>query len=1291
MTPAHPLLAPHRNYRWLRRIAQQFGGQTRHASRCALIAAASLVLALQIASAAAHASPIATGQPKFIGSAYSPAQTADFEKYWNKVTPENAGKWGEIEAVRDVMEWATLDAAYQFARQHRFPFHMHVMVWGNQQPEWIRHLPPAEQREEIEEWFAAVAERYPDIDIVEVVNEPLHDPPCSDDADGGNYCEALGGAGETGWDWIIESFRLARRYFPDAQLLLNDFSITNVPADAQRYRAIVDLLQQRGLVDAVGVQAHAFETSCETGAEVHRASLDLLAGAGLPLYVTELDIDGHTDADQLDHYQRVFPLFWEHPAVAGITLWGWRPGLWRDAQGANLVDSAGQPRPALRWLRDYVAGKTTAAAPPCPAPASILDRPITGALALIENGRPLALQVDAADFAGVQRAAESVRADLVALAGSAPAADAPAVIIAGTLGHSPRIDRLVAAKKLDVSDVAGRWEAYSMQVVYRPEEGVEHALVIVGADKRGTIFGLYELARRLGVSPWTFWADVPITPRANAWITPGRFVDAPAVRYRGIFLNDEEPALGGWMRATYGGPNSKFYERVFELILRLKGNYLWPAMWGSAFYDDDPQNAVLADSMGVVIATSHHEPMQRAHVEWARYGKGPWDYTRNAETLRQFWREGIERARGRESVITLGMRGDGDEAMSEHTAIDLLQRIVADQREIIAEVSGQAPEATPQVWALYKEVQDYFDAGMQVPDDVTLLFADDNWGNIRRLPQPGAQRAGGYGVYYHFDYVGGPRNYKWLNTTQIERTWEQMQLAWAHGVDRIWVVNVGDLKPMELPISLFLDLAWNPDALPLQRLKNYPQAWATEQFGPQHAAEIGDLLSRYTRYNARRKPELLTPDTYSLLHEREAERVLAEWDTLAADTLRIGAELPASHRDAWVQLVEYPVLASANLNALYIATARNRLYASQGRASANAQAAEARRLFARDAELQRVYEHDIAGGKWVHMMSQARIGYTHWQQPERNVLPALAEVDVRAGAAMGVAIEGDARTWPRPAEYANLPPLDPIGAPARQLSVFNHGATSFRVSASTDHAWLSVQPSEAEVSDELRLQVSIDPQQAPPGTHTGRLVLRGSEGTELHVSVPVSTPDPQASIKGHVESAGVVAIEAQHHARASAPEGLSWVTLPNLGRTLSGVTSWPQNAPAQPLTADSPHLEYPIHLNAGGEFNLHVRVSPTLDTRGGEGLRFAVSIDDELPQIQTIRLDPTPGHRDFPAWERAVSDSVHVARSQHRIERGGAHTLKLWRIDPGVVFQRIELWRDEPRESYLGPVESSRR
>ncbi len=298
---------------------------------------------------------VALGKRRFLGGAFSPAQTPNFAAYFNQVTPENGGKWGAVESERDVMVWTELDASYKFAKDHAFPFKLHVLIWGNQQPSWMEKLSAKEQREEIEEWYAELAKRYPALDYIEVVNEPLHDPPSKPGDGGGNYVAALGGDGKTGWDWVITSFELARKYFPRSQLMINDFSILNVPADTERYKAIIELLQARRLIDALGIQGHSFSTTVPI--EVQKKNLDVLAKTGLPIFVTELDIDGATDERQLAEYQRIFPMFWEHPAVRGVTLWGYRPGMWRTTQGANLAYANGAERPAFVWLQSYVKGK----------------------------------------------------------------------------------------------------------------------------------------------------------------------------------------------------------------------------------------------------------------------------------------------------------------------------------------------------------------------------------------------------------------------------------------------------------------------------------------------------------------------------------------------------------------------------------------------------------------------------------------------------------------------------------------------------------------------------------------------------------------------------------------------------------------------------------------------------------------------------------------------------------------------------------------------------------------------
>ncbi len=469
---------------------------------------------------------------------------------------------------------------------------------------------------------------------------------------------------------------------------------------------------------------------------------------------------------------------------------------------------------------------------------------------LARSGRSVPIVVSSGDFPGVLRAARDLRDDVKRVTGSEPsfltdnAPKGAQVVIVGTIGRSALIDRLAREGKLNTSGVAGKWESYVRQVVESPMPGVDRALVIAGSDKRGTIFGVYDVSSAIGVSPWYWWGDVAPAHHDSIGVSGVRVTAGePAVKYRGIFINDEAPAFSGWTKEKFGGANHLVYERMFELILRMKGNYLWPAMWNNAFADDDSLNAKLADEYGIVMGTSHHEPMTRAQQEWRRYGSGEWDYGKNDSTLRAFWRRGIERMMNngapRENIVTIGMRGDGDRPMTTNgeSNVELLEKIVADQRKIITEVTGKPVSQTPTMWALYKEVQDYYDKGMRVPDDVTLLFSDDNWGNIRRLPSAADRnRPGGFGIYYHFDYVGGPRNYKWINTNPIARVWEQMHLANEYGANRIWIVNVGDLKPMEFPIQFMLDYAWNPSAITAERLPEYTQHWVEQQFGARNSA-----------------------------------------------------------------------------------------------------------------------------------------------------------------------------------------------------------------------------------------------------------------------------------------------------------------------------------------------------------------------------------------------------------------------------------------------------------------------
>ncbi|MBX3739223.1 MAG: glycosyl hydrolase 115 family protein [Candidatus Didemnitutus sp.] len=926
------------------------------------------------------------------------------------------------------------------------------------------------------------------------------------------------------------------------------------------------------------------------------------------------------------------------------------------------------------------------------APAGIETQPVAEHFALARDGRLAPLFVDATDWSGVRRAAGDLRADLERVTGRAPmlSSEAPAggdVVLIGTVGKSALIDGLVARDKLDVSAIHGRWEAFQLEVVENPLPGVARALVVAGSDKRGTIYGLYELSARIGVSPWYWWADVPVARHTTLSVAPGRHVEpGPTVKYRGIFLNDEAPALTGWAKEKFGGLNREFYGHVFELILRLRGNYLWPAMWNNAFNEDDPENPRLADEYGIVMGTSHHEPMIRSQQEWKRHGSGAWDYAKNGEALRQFWADGIRRNRDFESLVTIGMRGDGDEAMSEDTNVALLEKIVADQREILRRETGRAPEQVPQLWALYKEVQAYYEHGMRVPDDVTLLWCDDNWGNLRRLPTADERaRKGGAGVYYHFDYVGDPRNYKWLNTIPLTKIWEQMHLAHAYGADRIWIVNVGDLKPMEFPIEFFLSYAWRPEAIAYEQLDAWSRAWAARQFGGDHATEIAALINGYTKLNHRRKPELLTPETFSVVNYREAEGVLAEWRMLEQSAQQVEKALPTEARAAFRQLVLHPIEACRIVNELYLTVGRNRLYAVQGRASTNLLDRQARELFAADAALTARWDA-MLDGKWRHMMDQTHLGYTYWQQPTTNAMPAVTEVHVAARGALGLAVEGDPLA--RPGDYpipavAKLPPLMPLGPPSRWLDLFNRGATPVRFTIEASEPWIKLSATSGELGADTRVEIAVDWSAAPTGWHEAKLTVRsdGADAVPLAVIVPVDNRPVAGS--GFVEVDGHVAIEAPHYQRAIAAAGTEWKTLAGFGRTVGGVTVFPVTVPRSPPTGNGARLEYDVVFRSTGEFKVELTCAPTFDFQPGERLELAVSLDDQPPQ--TVPLALTATHQE---WQRSVSDAVRKITTKVAVAQPGPHVLKIWCVTPAVVLQRIVVDTGGVRPSYLGPPES---
>jgi hypothetical protein len=605
------------------------------------------------------------------------------------------------------------------------------------------------------------------------------------------------------------------------------------------------------------------------------------------------------------------------------------------------------------------------------------------------------ISFDTHEHSCVQRAVANLQQDFQRVTGKTIlSGQSEKNILIGTVGVNKQIDQWV--KKGELRDLKGKTEKYIIKTI-------GDQLVIAGSDKRGTVYGIYELSQQMGVSPWYYWADVPIVKHDALYIKKGEYTDGePAVRYRGLFLNDEAPCLTTWVKNTFGTDygDHRFYEKVFELILRLKGNFLWPAMWGWAFYADDPENSKVADEMGVIIGTSHHEPMARNHQEYARRRQewGAWNYQTNKENLDRFFREGIERMKGTDDIVTIGMRGDGDEAMSAEADTKLLENIIDNQRRIIKEVTGKSADKTTQVWALYKEVQDYYDAGLRVPDDVMILISDDNWGDIRRVPTAAERsRKGGWGIYYHVDYVGAPRNTKWLNVTQTQQMFEQLSLAYDFGIERMWILNVGDLKPMEYPIQLFMDMAWRPKDYTVETVIDHTRRFFQTVLNGSVADEAADIYNRNCQYMARVTPEMLDARTYNVA-TGEWKQVADDYQRLELRALRLYDQIPAEARDFYRQLILFPVQAMANLYDMYYAQAMNLYLAANKNPDANLWAGRVAETFRRDSLLCAAYNTDIAGGKWNGMMIQKHIGYRSWNDNFRaDMMPRVQTVPAGEG------------------------------------------------------------------------------------------------------------------------------------------------------------------------------------------------------------------------------------------------------------------------------------------------------
>ncbi len=964
---------------------------------------------------------------------------------------------------------------------------------------------------------------------------------------------------------------------------------------------------------------------------------------------------------------------------------------------------------------------------------------LEGGFPVFADGKAATIVLSGEEFPQVTRAAKDLGEDVKRVTGTASVVETdgkvrPGAILVGTVGKSPLIDGLVKEGKLNVEAIEGKWESYLIQV--RGD-----SMVVAGSDKRGTIYGIYEVSKRIGVSPWYWWADVPVVHSNALWAKPGTYVQQPPkVKYRGIFINDEEPSFGNWARANFGGINSKMYAHMFELILRLKGNYLWPAMWGKAFNEDDPQNPVVADEYGVIMGTSHHEPLMRNQEEWTKRSRelGEWNYRENGENMRKFWLEGLKRNAKYDNLPTVGLRGDGDLPLDPNAQFDsnkeMLYQLFHDQRELIREAYGRDPATVPQMWVVFNEIWTFYNKGVRPPEDVIVTFSDSNFGYLLQLPDEEARKhPDQLGLYYHIDMNGGPWNDRWISTRPIPQIAHQLYIAYKYDIRGMWIINVGDLKPKEAEIDFILDFAWDPEAKWTGTGERYgartdfmtsgfgggwmewQERWLESIFGGP-VSEIHSLLTRYILLNYVRKPEIQQTRIWSAVNYDEADRFAAEWQELAnrAEKLMKNARdrQKGAYADAFYQLIYYPIVAGAGTAQIYTELAKADQFAKQGRASAAASLRKAQELFEKDKELSDYYNSDkMAGGKWKNMMSDKHIGYTQWSMPANNSLPRISQMPTPTEMPLlGVAVEGSEKAAPHQVESLTLPTFDSFVGETFPVTLFNRsdkGRIECKVTA--DQPWvtgLGDGTFTVNGAEDTTIRVGVDWQKIPmngvePNADGIRRV--GSDATitiEAEGTPPVKiavkavkTEQPRV-MKQFVEFGrgipGPIVIPAHCYAKKTEVDGVGWEQMAGLGRwfkrnPVSGamILSDP-TAPSVLPPAAAPTLQYTVFIPEPGKVTVDVEIMPIFPDNPTAGalnvreLRIGTAFDDEPVKVTDTLA------REFKRLNNEVFENARKVRVTHEVKTAGFHTFKVVMVDPVVAVERLVFYPELVRRSYLG-------
>lgn len=957
---------------------------------------------------------------------------------------------------------------------------------------------------------------------------------------------------------------------------------------------------------------------------------------------------------------------------------------------------------------------------------------------IVEKDRATSILIDKSDAKVVHIATDLFVRDVNSISGTTLAVlskipkNSRSLIIVGTV-ESKYIIQLQKEQKITISDLKDTWENYSIQHVDNPFKGVESAMVIIGSDRRGAAYGILELSRKMGVSAWEWWADVIPDKRKNISIPlKNENFKGPSVKYRGIFLNDEDWGLERWATLNFeteaGDMGPKTYAKIFELLLRLRANTIWPAMHSSTkpFYSF-PKNKIVADEYAIVIGSSHAEPMlSNINTEWDQASMGEYRYDTNSETIKKLFAKRVAETSPYEGIYTTGMRGEHDSPMimgedDTDAQVQLLEKVITDQRALLEKEFKKPAAIVPQAFVPYKEVLTYYQNGLELPEDITLVWTDDNYGYMRQLSTKEEQkRSGGAGVYYHTSYWGRPHDYLWLNSTNPVLMWEEMSKAYNFGSKNLWILNCGDIKPHEYNTELFLDMAWNMDKFSSEAsVGEHLKRWVASKFGTVHETNITDLLTENNRLSFIRRPEFMawsqvepvtkaneTQMTQFHYGDEVGERI-ASYEKIVASTNEIFKVIPPAQKDAYFQLVHYPLTASGNMNLKWLYHYKNTYVAKQGRQSAVYFGKKSEEAFQEIGRLNEHYNQGIKDGKWAHIMNASPRHLPVFDAPY-TILPRNNEQN-----GLGLALESyemEANTKSVNSYADVLPVYNAYIKNSYYIDVFLKGKEAIQWKAVPRAPWIQVSSIEGtlhENAPEQRLSVSldwsaipkgIDKKEAPLG-HDYQLIPPSykvnsaidfiSAGDTITVGISAYNPKFKSleNYEGFVEDKGFVSIHAENYSQIKKGTEAEWATVQGLGYSGKVVAARPDIASPQisknDMLANSPVLNYDFYTFNFGEVKVHVQAIPTHAQHKEYGVRCAVAIDDAEPVIIDFQ---TFGRSD--AWKENVLRNAAIGSANQVVDRAGKHTLKIWMVDPGVMLDKVLIDLGGWKKSYDFPKET---